>query len=399
MRGMHEGRSLILRPHAVAELQGEEQVKFEWGGDALSVTLKGPFLRLAEKFATAQDAQKVAESFAPQVDTEITSRAIERLIDAGVLVDSAMAEWETSARGGLFGAPVLSVHAAVTGDADVIVVGVPYDAGTTYRPGARFGPQAIRSASTGVFQLAEPPTGMYDPVRQERVLQGVRIRDVGDVLPDVGGRRQFSDAQALARRVTDVGKFLLVLGGDHSISAPIISGVSQAKGEIGVLHFDAHNDYSRPVSPETTGMHHGNFLNWVAGNEAVVQLLQCGIRQLSPAAPEQIDKRALLAGRQWLAEGGELLLDSMSPDIPWYITVDVDVIDPTLMSATGTPLPGGVTWEELTRTLELVMRNRTVVGLDVVEFLPDGSHAPGLEIAAMLVRVLDRVGGRTGTRW
>lgn len=388
-------RRLILRPHAVSEVQGAEQVKFVWVDEALSITLKGPFLRLAERFATAQGAQAVAESLGPQVEAQIAARAIERLVDAGVLIDSARAEWETSARTGLFGAPVLSAHAAVAGDADVIVVGVPYDAGTTYRPGTRFGPQAIRSASTAVFQLTEPPTGMYDPVRQERVLQGVRIRDIGDVLPDVGGGRQFSDAQALAQRVTEVGKFLLVLGGDHSISAPVIAGVAQAKGEIGVLHFDAHNDYSRPVAAHATGMHHGNFLNWVAGNDAVVHMLQCGIRQLSPAQPEPITKRELLAGRKWLEGDGEVLLNSMSPDIPWYITVDVDVIDPTLMPATGTPLPGGVTWEELTRTLELVMRKRTVVGLDVVEFLPDGSDTPGLEIAALLVRVLDGVGGAT----
>ena len=178
-------RRLILRPHAVSEVQGAEQVKFVWVDEALSITLKGPFLRLAERFATAQGAQAVAESLGPQVEAQIAARAIERLVDAGVLIDSARAEWETSARTGLFGAPVLSAHAAVTGDADVIVVGVPYDAGTTYRPGTRFGPQAIRRASTAVFQLTEPPTGMYDPVREERVLQGVRIRDIGDVLPDV----------------------------------------------------------------------------------------------------------------------------------------------------------------------------------------------------------------------
>lgn len=72
-----------------------------WVDHALSITLKGPFLRLAERFATVQDAQMVAEALEPEVDAQITARAIERLVDAGVLVDSSVAEWEASARVGL----------------------------------------------------------------------------------------------------------------------------------------------------------------------------------------------------------------------------------------------------------------------------------------------------------
>lgn len=392
-----DGRRLVLRPGAVVRIQGLDRTDFTWGTAGPRVTLRGASLRVAEKFAMPQLAEHVVEAFSASVERGVVVAEIERLIDVGVLVDESSAEWETAARIGLFGAPVVSVRSALAGEADVIVVGVPFDGGATYRPGARFGPQSIRSVSRSVFQVAEPPGGMHDPVRGKRVMESVRVRDVGDVLPDPGGggRGQLDDARELAGRIAGAGKLLVALGGDHSISAPLIAGVADGVGSIGVLHFDAHHDFSHPTSGDMKGLHHGNFLNWSAGDDRVVHIVQCGIRQLTSVEPETLDSHHVWPGRTWIDAGAESLLQTIAADIPWYVTVDVDVIDPAHMPATGTPLPGGVRWEELIDVLVAVLGSRRVVGLDVVEFLPDGHDAPGLEISALLVHAVDAaMGGR-----
>lgn len=385
------GRRLVMRPDAVARLEAPDCTTFSWGAGSPRVTLRGAALRVFEKFAVPQQAEHIVEAFSASVDRALIVAEIERLIDAGVLVDLSAAEWETAARVGLFGAPVVSVRSALEGDADVVVVGVPYDGGVTYRPGARFGPQSIRSVSTSIFQVAEPPTGMHDPVRGRRVMESVRLRDVGDVLPDPGGhgRRQLEDARELARRVAGADKLLVALGGDHSISAPLIAGVADEIGHIGVLHFDAHHDYSHPESGGMDGLHHGNFLNWSAGDSRIVQIVQCGIRQLTSVEPRTGDSHHVWPGRTCVDASMESLLGTIPADIPWYVTVDVDVIDPAHMPATGTPLPGGVRWDELIHVLVAVLESRRVVGLDIVEFLPDGRDTPGLEISALLVHAVD----------
>lgn len=392
-----DGRRLVLRPDAVVRIEGLDRADFTWGTAGPRVTLRGASLRVVEKFAVPQLVEHVVEAFSASAEREVIVAAIERLIDAGVLVDESRAEWETAARVGLFGTPVVSVRSALAGEADVIVVGVPFDGGVTYRPGARFGPQGIRSVSRSVFQAAEPPRGMHDPVRGKRVMESVRVRDVGDILPDPGGggRRQLDDARVLAGRVAGAGKLLVALGGDHSISAPLIAGVADSVGSIGVLHFDAHHDFSHPASGDMKGLHHGNFLNWSAGDDRVAHIVQCGIRQLTSVDPETLDSHHVWPGRTWVDAGAESLLRTIAADIPWYVTVDVDVIDPAHMPATGTPLPGGVRWGELIDVLVAVLGSRRVVGIDVVEFLPDGHDAPGLEISALLVHAVDAaMGGR-----
>jgi agmatinase len=275
-------------------------------------------------------------------------------------------------------------------DSGVVIVGAPFDWGTTYRPGARFGPAAIREADYGAMDGYRPhlPTGI-DPLRSLNVV------DVGDVYV-VPGNIELS-----LERITDTveaisraGKVPIVLGGDHTITFANATGVARVHGfgEVALIHFDAHADTGEMQNGQLYG--HGTPMRRLIESGAVPghRFVQIGLRGYWPEPDvmawmktqkmrsylmSEIEERGL---RTVVDEAVAYSLEGGAKGV--FISVDIDVVDPGFAPATGTPEPGGLTSRQILDTVRRLGRDLNVIGADVVEVSPpyDG---PG-EITAYL---------------
>lgn len=275
-------------------------------------------------------------------------------------------------------------------DAGVVILGAPFDWGTTYRPGARFGPAAIREADYGAMDGYRPhlPTGI-DPLRLLKVV------DIGDVYV-VPGNIELS-----LERITDTvetvaraGKVPIVLGGDHTVTYSNATGVARALGfgEVALIHFDAHADTGELQNGQLYG--HGTPMRRLVESGAVPghRFVQIGLRGYWPEPQvmawmktqkmrsylmNEIEDRGL---RTVVDEAVDFAIGGGAKGV--FISVDIDVVDPGFAPGTGTPEPGGLTSRQILDTVRRLGKELNVIGADVVEVSPpyDG---PG-EITAYL---------------
>jgi agmatinase len=258
---------------------------------------------------------------------------------------------------------------------DAMVLGVPHDGGTTYQPGARFAPYHVRRTSALVQS--------YHPTHRVDVFQRVRAVDAGNVVFPPFSRPAMRDAVfEMIGDITAAHAVPFVVGGDHSITAPILRAMAAAHGPVAVLHIDAHLDTS---GPETWGddHHHGTPIRhalaerWIAPGA----LASIGIRGAWAGEDDAgIARRydALIASPDDVAQRGvqKLVAELVErfAGKPLYITIDVDGLDPAYAPGTGTPVPGGLTTREV---LGIVrgLAGMKLVGMDVVEIAPALDHA------------------------
>ncbi|WP_167736446.1 arginase family protein [Nocardioides sp. 1609] len=298
-----------------------------------------------------------------------------------------------SQRTGMFGAPVTDLASALRSGADFVVVGAPYDHGASYRPGSRFGPEALRRVSTTVHRLDDDLRGSYDIEQGRRLMENVGVLDIGDLLGTLGdlGRDVLDALEDTVAALAAAGATPMVLGGDHSITLRVVDGLTRHHEQVGVLHLDAHYDHGAVRTGPRDAVHHGNFLDWVVGNPRVACLAQFGIRQLVPDPPEASATVLRWPGRSALSIPPAEIVAALPPDLVWHISLDVDVLDPTVMPSTGTVLPGGWTYNETVDLLGGLADLLPIVGVDVVELLPGPDEAPAITISALLLRLMDRI--------
>ncbi|NYD74215.1 arginase family protein [Leifsonia soli] len=322
------------------------------------------------------------------------SRVIVGLREAGLLVPVASPEHVPPGATGLFGAPFATIAAALrTSHFDAIAVGVEYDAGASQKAGSRSAPDAIRRASGSLFTRADG-RGMYDPVRGRRVLENVRLADIGNLSDTVQTRNgdMFERLEEFASACADRQTVSVAIGGDHSITFGLVSGHLRRRRRLGILHIDAHSDYLEPMHGDwRTSLHHGNVMSWLAGRGEIATIAQFGIRQLAEEDPVPGDKVMVWPGTSALRLDSGRVEESLDRSMPWYLSIDVDVLDPAFLPSTGTPLPGGLTPAELTQLIDLVCRGREIVGIDLVELIPNESDHSALLASEVLLRALDAV--------
>ena len=267
-------------------------------------------------------------------------------------------------------------------DADVVIVGAPFDGGTSYRAGARFGPQAIRMTDYLGHDGSRPSLAM-------RVdgLQDLRVVDAGDVEMFSGdAARSCASLEVEVEKIARSGAIPIILGGDHTVTWPDVTGVARAIGwgRVSVLHFDAHADTGDHEFGSLIG--HGQPMRLLIESGAARgdRFLQIGLRGYWP--PPDI-----LA---WMAEKGmrsyemteivhrgfeECLTESfatVTDDCDGvFLSVDIDVCDPGHAPGTGTPEPGGITARQLLDAVRRICYELPVVGMDVVEVSPPYDHA------------------------
>jgi agmatinase len=252
---------------------------------------------------------------------------------------------------------------------DVVVIGAPYDGGTSYRPGARFGPRAIR-AESGLIH----GTGID---RGPNVFELIDVVDGGDIdLSPFNMDLAIDTATAALRGLLAGNRAFLMLGGDHSLSLAALRAVSEVHGPVAVLHLDAHSDTFPPVYGGT--YHHGTpFRHAIAeGLVDPARMVQVGIRGHNPS-PDALDWiRARGVRVITAADCDRLSLAAVAEEVrravgthPVYVSCDIDVVDPAFAPGTGTPAPGGLSSRELLTLLGVVGQLRPV-GMDIVEVSP-----------------------------
>ena len=245
---------------------------------------------------------------------------------------------------------------------DVAVIGIPLDTATTNRPGARFGPRAIRAASS--IMAWEKPYGMeFDPFDRLAVV------DAGDCFFDHG--RPESSPEEIEKHafgIIDQGPALLSLGGDHFVSYPLIRAHQRKHGgALSLLHFDAHSD---TWADDNDRIDHGTMFWWAAKKGLVdpATSVQIGIRTTNPDTLgfNVIDAPEVHASgvEAVIARAREILGDR-----PVYLTFDIDCLDPSCAPGTGTPVCGGLTSHQAMAILR-GLAGVNVVGMDVVEVAP-----------------------------
>ncbi len=256
---------------------------------------------------------------------------------------------------------------------DVAVMGVPYDAAVTYRPGCRLGPRAIRAASVQLAELKAFPFGFSLPA-------SLSVVDWGDVMLDPHHPASVAPAiEAAAGAILDAGVKLLALGGDHFVTWPLLKAHAARHGPLALIQFDAHGD----LWPDDPGrIDHGTMMGR-AIRDGVVDArcsTQIGIRTFHDS-----DEGLEILTAPWIHRNGvEAALEiarARAGDAPVYVSFDIDALDPAFAPGTGTPVPGGLSsWQalELVRGLESL----NLVGMDVVEVSPPFDHAEITALAA-----------------
>jgi agmatinase len=272
---------------------------------------------------------------------------------------------------------------------DVAIVGAPYDNSTTNRPGARFGPRAIRS------QAYEP--GSYHMDLGIEIFDYLEVVDFGDAYCP-HGQTDISLANIKAR-VSEVAKrgiIPITLGGDHSITWPAATAVAEVKGfgNVGMVHFDAHADTADILYGNLAS--HGTPMRRLIESGAIPgkNFVQVGLRGYWP--PKEIFDWMREQGMRWhtmdeIWQRGfqtvmkDAISEALSAADSLYISIDVDSLDPSFAPGTGTPEPGGIMSADLLRMVRTLCLEHNVVGIDIVEV------SPAYDVSDLTVNVAHRL--------
>ena len=268
-------------------------------------------------------------------------------------------------------------------DADIAVLGAPYDFGTQFRAGARFGPRAVREAST-LFSFGHG--GAYDHEDDATYLgSDVRIVDLGDAdIVHTNTEKSHANIKTGVNAILDAGAFPVTIGGDHSINIPCIDAF-EGRGDIHILQIDAHLDFVDERHGVRNG--HGNPMRRAAEKTYITGLTQVGSRNVSSTAKEGYEDARkmgsdIISVRQMRDLGAQGVIDRIPAKARVYVTLDIDGFCPSIAPGTGTPSHGGFLYYEVLEMLQVVAKRHEIVGIDLVEVAPDYDHTGGTAILA-----------------
>lgn len=269
-------------------------------------------------------------------------------------------------------------------DVDVMICGVPFDGGTTFRPGARFGPRAVRVASA--------LTRGFHPAQGVELFSRLRCCDGGDVpAVPMSIDRTLDAVEQRVRDIDAAGARPALVGGDHTISLAPLRALADRHGPLGLIHFDAHSDTFGPAWD--VDVHHGTvfrkaFEEGLLRRDGVVQI---GIRGPFTAG-DDLDLARQMGFRIVMIDEIKRDLEAVCREIAaragtgaHYVSFDMDGVDPAFAPGTGTPVPGGMSSYEALRLVRSLV-DVDIVGLDVVEISPD--HDVGGQTAHLAATVL-----------
>jgi len=268
--------------------------------------------------------------------------------------------------------------------ADFVVIPVPYDLTSSYEPGSRRGPSAMLDASV---QLE-----LYDEeLCRETFRAGIHTFPYME--PDARGPEQMVDKiHRAVSGVTALEKIPVILGGEHTLAIGAVRAMREQYPGISVLQFDAHADM-RDTYQESRYSHA------CVGRRIweICPLVQAGVRSMSAECASFIDAKGIRVCPPGIGEDSEtwreIIREHLTDDV--YVTVDLDVLDPSIMPATGTPEPGGLSWTDILHLIRTVTERCTVRGFDIVELAPiPGMIAPDFTAAKLAYRIMGYIDAR-----
>ncbi len=301
----------------------------------------------------------------PDAETDAAVEARDRLVAAGLLLhagrprDPVLCQTDLT----MFGVP--SRVPADVEPGEIVFLGVPFDLGTTAYPGCRFGPAALRAASTERFECQlDLGTGRMTawnvPSLGGAVLGGARLSDLGDLIYRAGEpvEAYYARLRCLMSDLYARGAFPVVLGGDHSITY-----ATACRGVRALVHLDAHCDLAERVSGHSH--HHGNVLRRLIDEGFGAEIHHFGLRDTGGWDTEHAGTSARSVG--------DLELPGWCDDVHGktaFVSLDVDVLDPSVLPGTGTPVVGGLSLRRLCQILAEIAGKTKPLGLDIVELCP-----------------------------
>lgn len=245
-------------------------------------------------------------------------------------------------------------------DSGVIVIPVPYDSTTSYKTGSRYGPSAIIQASRHLED--------YD-LELNIDISSIGIYTTPEISPDLSGPKALIEQvrRAIVSSLSNE-QMLVLLGGEHSISIGAVQAMSEMHSDLSVLYLDAHSDLRDDYMGTAWG--HASTARRIYD---ICPMVQVGVRSLSEKEYKFIQEVDLPvhfwhSDRPNITQLAKKILSKLSKNV--YISIDLDVLDVSLMSAVGTPEPGGMTWTEILHLLKIIASDRQIVGFDVTELSP-----------------------------
>ena len=252
-----------------------------------------------------------------------------------------------------------------------VILGCPFDGTASFRPGARFGPSAIRKASWGIET--------FSPY-SERDLTSLRVHDMGDLDVPPGDKKiSFRLIQEGLRKILFARRFPILLGGDHLISLPVVEEMLRVHPHLHLVHIDAHTDLREDYLGEA--LSHSTVMRKLLGPLGKGRLSQIGVRS---GTEEEFRLARRLKTMVSPRQGSVRSMVKRLENLPVYISLDLDVIDPSLLPGVGTPEPGGLTFQEFIALLK-ELRSLHVVGFDVVELTPDYDPSQVSSVTASVI--------------
>ena len=275
-------------------------------------------------------------------------------------------------------------------EADVAFIGMPFDQGTFGRPGARYGPDALRDAPRA-YSYSDPygrgqeAEGFFDADAGDELLRGITMADCGDVtVSPAEVVHNFERLASVVARIAEREAIPVILGGDHAITFPAVAGLSKFS-PLNVVHFDAHLDYTHDYHGAL--LTHGSPIRRCRELDHVGHITSVGIRSVRRAPYEDAvaHGNSIVTARQFREQGPQAVAESIQAGANLYITFDVDVLDPTQAPGTGTPEVGGLFYEECRQCLTALVARSNLVAFDVVEV------APSYDVSALTTQVAARL--------
>ena len=280
-------------------------------------------------------------------------------------------------------------------NADVAVLGAPFDFGSQFRSGARMGPRSIREAST-LFSFGH--AGAYDHEDDIVYLPSdtTRIVDIGDAdIIHTDTIKSHENIEYGVKKILYANAIPVVLGGDHSINIPCINAFEKQE-PIHIIQIDAHLDFVDERHGVRLG--HGNPMRRASEKSYVSGMTQIGIRNVSSTSREgYIDAKekgsSIFSVRQFRKIGIDEMLNNIPKNVRYYLTIDIDAFDPSIAAGTGTPSHGGFYYYEILEFIDGLTKQGNIAGLDLVEVAPDYdiTNSTSTLAAQLLMNIMGRL--------
>lgn len=264
-------------------------------------------------------------------------------------------------------------HSKELNSINVAMVGVPLDQATTNRAGTRFGPRSIRLASQMYGAEFRYEEGIFDIELERFILKKMRAVDYGDmpIIPTMT-ELNIQSIEKITKKIIDAGVLPVIFGGDHSISYPIVKAFSNEKFDI--IQFDTHLDFANDTGGLGMIYSHGNPIKRISELGNVGQITQIGIRGLLNDKNTYLEARnfgsKIITAQQVYGKGLDWVIEQIPQSKNIYVTIDIDVFDPSVAPGTGTPEPGGLSYLQVKKLLTALPTKGRVLGFDLVEVNP-----------------------------